>query len=389
MPPTRSEFKNKMALHIAMLLSNAFRPDPRVHKEARSLVQAGYKVTIICWDRQGELAARETIDGIEIRRIGVRSVYKAGSRQMFYLPRFWQQALRELRKLHPDLIHCHDLETTPAGYWYARRHRLPWIFDAHECYPEQTRLHTNTAIYYLLLFLERFMTKRATYILTVGNLLAERFRQLGGRVAVVGNYQTPPSRPKAKITRALLGLQSEAFIVAYIGSFIPSREILPFIFATEHVHDVTVLLLGDGPQRATIEAALPQYPRVRYLGQVPQEEVPDYTALADVIYYGLNTVDQNNHYSCPNALFHALAAGKPLLTTNVGEIAHIVRQEQCGIVVEKPLPDLLAAAITKIRERHRLEQFAENARRTATEKYNWPVAEKTLLNVYQEILKHE
>ncbi len=372
-----------------MLLSNAFRPDPRVHKEARSLVQAGYQVTILCWDRQGELAAHEIMDGIVIHRIDVRSVYKAGSRQMFYLPRFWRRALRELHKLRPDIIHCHDLETTPAGYWYARTKHLPWVFDAHECYPEQTRLHTNSAIYYFLLLLERFMTKRATYIFTVGNLLAERFRQLGGRVAVVGNYQVLQPLPTMAITRAALGLASDVFILAYIGSFIPSREILPLIFATEHLNEVTVLLLGDGPQREAIEAILPQYPRVRYLGQMPQEEVPAYTALADVIYYGLNAADQNNHYSCPNALFHALAAGKPLLTTNVGEIAHIVRQEQCGVVVEKPLPDLLAAAITKLRERRLLEQFAENARRTATEKYNWLVAEKTLLNVYQEIFKPE
>jgi len=372
-----------------MLLSNAFRPDPRVHKEARSLVQAGYKVTIICWDRQSELASHEDIDGIAIHRIGVRSVYKAGSRQMFYLPRFWRQALRELRKLRPDTVHCHDLETTPAGYWYARVQRLPWIFDAHECYPEQTRLHTNTAIYYFLLLLERFMTKRTTYVITVGNLLAERFRQMGGRVAVVGNYQILQPQPEAKITRAALGFSSAAFIVAYIGSFIPSREILPLLFATAHLREVTVLLLGDGPQRAAIEAALPKYPRVRYLGQVPQEEVPDYTNLADVIYYGLNSDDRNNHYSCPNALFHALAAGKPLLTTNVGEIAHIVRAEQCGLVVEQPTPILLAQAIDKMRQLDLLAQFAGNARRAASQKYNWRVAEKTLFALYREILKQE
>lgn len=370
-----------------MLLSNAFRPDPRVHKEARSLVQAGYKVTIICWDRQGELASYEIMDGVAIRRIGVRSVYKAGSRQMFYLPRFWRQAWRELRKLRPDLVHCHDLETTPAGYWYARTQRLPWIFDAHECYPEQTRLHTNSAVYYFLLLLERFMTKRATYIITVGNLLAERFRQMGGRVAVVGNYQVLHPQPIAKINRVMLGLKNDAFIIAYIGSFIPSREILPLIFATELANDVTVLLLGDGPQRAAIEAALPKHPRVRYLGQVAQEDVPDYTALADVIYYGLNSDDQNNHYSCPNALFHALAVGKPLLTTSVGEIAHIVRAEQCGLVVERPKPILLAQAIDKMRQLDLLAQFASNARRAGSEKYNWRVAEKNLLEIYREIFK--
>jgi glycosyltransferase involved in cell wall biosynthesis len=375
-----------MSVHIAMLLSNPFRPDPRVHKEARSLVEAGYKVTVICWDRLGEITANDVIDGISIRRVSVRSAYKAGARQMFYLPRFWQQALKALQALRPDVIHCHDLETTPAGYWYARKHRLPWIFDAHECYPEQTRLHTNAVIYYLLLWLERWMAKRATFILTVGNLLAERFRRMGGRVEIVGNYQVLKEANSPQITRARLGIRTEEFVVAYIGSFMPSREILPLMAASEHLAKVTVLLLGDGPQRAAIEAELPKYPRVRYLGHVPQERVPDYTALADVIYYGLKADDRNNQYSCPNALFNALAAGKPLLTTNVGEIAHIVREEHCGLVIEKPAPALLAEAITQLRARDWLERLTKNARRAANNKYNWNAAATTLLAVYQKII---
>ena len=46
---------------IRMLLSNAFRPDPRVLKEARSLAEAGYEVTVIAWDREGKYPAAELV----------------------------------------------------------------------------------------------------------------------------------------------------------------------------------------------------------------------------------------------------------------------------------------------------------------------------------------
>ena len=372
-----------------MLLSNAFRPDPRVHKEARSLVQAGYRVTIICWDRQGELAAHETIDGIEIRRLAIRSNYGVGGRQVFYLPRFWRQALQELRRLQPDIIHCHDLDTAPAGFWYARAHRLPWILDAHECYPEQVRgLRVNRFIYYMLLFLERQMTRRATQVITVGNLLAQRFRAMGGRVSVVGNYQPLGDfNSTNRISRADLGLRPDAFVVAYIGGFTPGRAILPLIRATQYVPEVIVLLLGDGPQREMIEAELAKHPRARYLGRVPQEQVPNYTALADVVYYGLNhhLTDDNIHYSSPNALFNALAAGKPLLATNLGEIARIVQEEQCGIIVEPLTPERLAEAIKQLRDPAVRASMSINARRAAQEKYNWDVASATLLRLYQQL----
>jgi len=378
-----------MPRHIAMLLSNAFRPDPRVHKEARSLVQAGYRVTIICWDRQSELASHEIIEGIKIRRLAIRSNYGVGGRQIFYLPRFWRQALQELRRLQPDIMHCHDLDTAPAGFWYARAHRLPWILDAHECYPEQVRgLRVNRFIYYMLLFLERQMTRRATHVITVGNLLAQRFRAMGGRVSVVGNYQPLGEfNSTNRLSRADLGLHPDAFVVAYIGGFTPGRAILPLIRATQYAPEVIVLLLGDGPQREMIESELSKYPRARYLGRVPQEQVPNYTALVDVVYYGLNhhITDDNIHYSSPNALFNALAAGKPLLTTNLGEIARIVQEEQCGIIVEPLTPERLAAAIEQLRDPAVRASMSINARRAAREKYNWDVAAATLLRLYQQL----
>ncbi|MDZ7361395.1 MAG: glycosyltransferase family 4 protein [candidate division KSB1 bacterium] len=378
-----------MSIHIAMLLSNPFRPDPRVHKEARSLVEAGYKVTVICWDRQADLTEHETIDGIEIRRLVIPSGYGVGGRQVFHLPRFWRRALRVLRHLQPDIIHCHDLDTAPAGFWYARAHGLPWIFDAHECYPEQVRgLRVNRFIYCLLLFLERQMTRRASYVITIGSLLAQRFRAMGGRVAVVGNYQPLADfNPTTGISRAALGLRPEAFVVAYIGGFTPGRVILPLIRATQYAPEVIVLLLGDGPQRKMIEAEISKYPRARYLGRVPPGQVPNYTALADVIYYGLNhqIPDDNIHYSSPNALFNALAAGKPLLTGNLGEIARIVQEEQCGLIVEPLTPESLADAIKQLRDPAVRAVMSINARRAAQEKYNWQVAAATLLRLYQQL----
>lgn len=205
-------------IHVVMLLSNPFRPDPRVLKEGRSLVRAGYKVTVLCWDRQREFAPQEKFDGLNIQRIAVRSGYSVGSLQVFFLPRFWLCALQLLRVLKPSIVHCHDLDTTIAGYLYARIHHIPWIFDAHECYPEQIGPQVNRAVYRILLLLERQITRRASHVLTVGELLAGRFRSMGGQVSVVGNYQDIDTfLPKNHITRAGLGIHPDEFVIAYIG----------------------------------------------------------------------------------------------------------------------------------------------------------------------------
>ncbi len=370
---------------VSMLLSNAFRPDPRVHKEARSLAQAGYTVTVVCWDRRGEFAPREQLDGFEVRRLAIRSSYRAGSRQLLYLPRFWLNAQQELSALRPHIIHCHDLDTALAGYSYALIHHTPWILDAHECYPEQMRPQVNSIIYRALIVLERLMARRACHIITVGNSLAQRFRHLGGQATIVGNYPALSLTSHPQISRQQVGLREDEFVVAYIGGFTQQRAILPLMAATHIIQQTTVLLVGDGPQRAAIEQALPDHPRVRYVGWVPQETVADYTALADIIYYGLNTNDGNSQYSAPNALFNALAAGKPILTTNAGEIAQIVREEQCGSIIEQPTPMLIAQAIQELSDPSLRERLSAKARQAAQDKYNWAKTEANLLGVYKQM----
>jgi len=373
--------------HIVMLLSNPFRPDPRVAREATALGQHGYRVTLVCWDRQGEFPSDEWVEGIEIKRLTIRSAYSAGSRQLLYLPRFWMRAIQELRILKPDLVHCHDLDTTPPGYWYASHHRKPWIFDAHECYPEQIGPQVHALIYYLLLWLEKWMSRRATHVITVGEMLAQRFRNFGAQVTIVGNYPTPEQfGQQPVISRQDLGIPAETLLVAYIGGFTLAREIIPLIKATRYVDDITVLLAGDGPQRASIEAELPHYPHVRYLGWLPHEQIPAYTALADVIYYGLKIRDGNSQYSTPNALFNAMAAGKPIITTEVGEIADIVETEQCGVIVSQAEPVLLAEAMHKLKDPGLRARLSENARRAAHSKYNWRRAQANLLALYHDIL---
>ena len=66
-----------MKKKVLMLLSNGFEPDIRVYKEAKSLVENNYDVTIFCLDRNENLSEEENLEGIQIKR------YNA-------LKRFWK-----------------------------------------------------------------------------------------------------------------------------------------------------------------------------------------------------------------------------------------------------------------------------------------------------------
>jgi glycosyltransferase involved in cell wall biosynthesis len=106
---------------------------------------------------------------------------------------------------------------------------------------------------------------------------------------------------------------------------------------------------------------------------------------SDVVYYGLRAEFPNNRYSSPNALYAALAAGRPILTTDVGEICKVVEAEECGIVLPEPTTEAIAESLGRLRKPEVWGAMARNAQRAAENKYNWSVAESTLLATFSEM----
>ena len=53
---------------IAMVVTNACAPDPRVERHARWLVEDGHQVEILAWDRMADRPANEVLNGYSIKR---------------------------------------------------------------------------------------------------------------------------------------------------------------------------------------------------------------------------------------------------------------------------------------------------------------------------------
>lgn len=377
---------------IVMLLSNAFRPDPRVAREAKTLADAGHQVTILCWDRQVEFPALETIDGYTVKRVQTVSTrYGAGMRQILHTPRFWRAAVAQTPALRPDIIHCHDLDTLPAGWWLKRRTGARLVYDAHEDYPALMSLYLPKTWVRLLSWLEQRLLRRVDFTITASTVFAEKLRARGiSPVATVGNYQ--PLAPFSHISaediaaaRARLGLQSNDFVVAYIGGFSRNRQLLPLIEAAKLTPDAHILLWGEGHQRAAVEAAIEGISNVRYLGWLPTSEVPLYTAVADAIYYCLVPDYPGAIYNAPNTLSNAMAAGRPIIANEVGDLGQIVRETGCGLLLSEITPDAISAAIQKLSDPVYRERLGASGRIAAQEKYNWASASQLLQDIYAKL----
>lgn len=375
-----------------MLLPNGFDPDPRVHNEAKTLVTAGYKVTIFCWDRDAKYPASEIIDGIRIKRFQIKSTYGRGSSQLAYLLRFWRAAAAHAPAESADIIHAHDFNVLPLGWWLSRKLKLPLIFDAHESYHEMLADNVHPIIKRAIALTELFFVKRVDLLITVGNILEAEYKKRGARnTVVVGNWKRLEdfqfSGDELVSVKTSLGLPSDKLIISYIGYLVRSRGLLQLIEAVRECDRVFLLIGGKGQLESKIRTEVDGVDNINFLGFTKPEKIPILTALSDVVYYGLEDGSGNNRYSAPNKLFEALAAGRAILTGNLGEIGKIVQTNECGIVLDTIDKHQILLAFDRFTDQKTLAFYNDNAKNAGHDLYNWAEAEKILIKCYTTLLQ--
>ncbi|MCP9487198.1 MAG: glycosyltransferase family 4 protein [Gaiellaceae bacterium MAG52_C11] len=163
------------------------------------------------------------------------------------------------------------------------------------------------------------------------------------RVVVVENA-TPelPDLPTREEARADFDIDGP--LLAFAGRLGPAKALEVTLAALAELADVTLLLAGDGPGRASLErqaAELGLGERVRFLGALGRDEVLRLFRAADAAV--LSSAWEN----FPHTLVEALAVGTPVVATVVGGVPEIVRDGENGLLVLPGDPAALAAALRR------------------------------------------
>ncbi len=395
--------------HTAFLLSRPYGPDVRAEKQAHTLAAAGWRVSIVAWDREcryrphahaaaPELLASalaewpETVASpgqVTVTHIPIRAGYLTGRRLLRTLPRFWWRVWQELRRLKPGVIHANDLDTLPVAVLYGRAVGVPVLFDVRDYYPGMVRASVGVALSAALEGLERALLPLADGTLAVSEAAARRYRDLGARAWVVENAQPLPDRAaldaQGRAFRRRLGVPDGALLVVYVGYLNPERVLKPLLEAVLELDNVWLAVGGTGPQLPAVQAAATACARIRVLGWVPLHDVFTVVAAGDVAYYGFDARNPNSAYFMPNLAYFALAAGRPILTTPVGAIAELVRRESCGVVLDAPERDAVRVALRQLCDTAYRDTLSKYAR-TIGQRYHWLDAAEQLLAAYRALV---
>jgi putative colanic acid biosynthesis glycosyltransferase WcaI len=379
-------------MHI-LLLNEYYPPDTsataKMAVQVAETLAKSHRVTVVAgrpsYDPDEfypyELLRRDTRNGVVVERVGSTAYprHQMKRRVSNYLS-YLALAVPRALAIRPDVVLA---MTDPpvagiAGAFIARLAGRPFVYNIRDLYPDMAiggdivrpngwadrweKMHRNAL-------------KRAARVIVLGDDMRNRILAKGvspERVVVVRDGTTFPASMPAKSDPVVQEIRSGFPFVALHagnlgfygawGTLLTAAEIL-------RNENAALVFVGDGANRASLEASTAGSPNVRFLPFRPFEQVPHVMMAGDVhivtIKRGLEGV------VVPSKLYSILAAGRPVLAVapDSSDAARIVTQSGCGLAADPDDPAAVARAICELRsDPARLCEMGRRARETA-EKY--------------------
>ncbi len=379
-----------------LLENNPYPQDVRVRHEARSLIAAGYRVTVVC-PRGGGQARRETVDGVEVRRFRLREA--GGGIAAFMVEFFVASLVLQLAALRAlargaAIVHLHNPpDTLFAAGWAARLLRRRVVFDHHDLAPELVAVHAGPrAAIALARWCERRTYRVASLVVATNDSVAENALARGSKarqeVVVVRNG--PPAASLSAGAAIRTGPLSDPRLV-YVGALAPqddARDLATVVAALRDRHGIPfprLTVVGDGPAAADLIAdaeRLGVADLIEITGWVAAERVPEILRTADICIDPARPTPLNDS-STMIKIAEYLAAGRPVVAHELTETKRTAAEAAC--LVPGADPAELAARVAELAADEQLRaEMAARARRRAPELV-WEVAERQLLRAYEAL----
>ena len=226
--------------------------------------------------------------------------------------------------------------------------------------------------------------------------LEKNYGILGKKIFVLPNcvdiHKYRPYPEKRETIRQQYNIGDSPLII-FVGSFYEWHDLGTLVEAFSNLHnknsEARLLLVGDGANKTKIEDLVFRMgldTAVIFTGSVPFDEVPFLLSAADVTVAPYKKMDVE-FWGSPMKLFEYMASGTPVITSSIGQLAEIIRNEENGLLVEPGDVCALSLAMEKLINNPTLRSsLSQNARLDVERSFSWEQYIDRLENLFNEIL---
>lgn len=406
---------------VCFLLNNEFVWDNRVEREARTLIDAGYEVTLLCCrNDEKKLPLKETRNGIHIHRIFPQKLSSYRPFRTLHV-----KVLINIIKTYSKFqyIHAHDANTLLLSWLLARFWGAKLIYDSHELWQsiyhyERKKLHTDYASQKKSISLRKFnrrlhwldqtekledwLLSKCDALVSVNESITQILYKRAGKDAMQFatirnmhsyypmNHQDKPSR-----FHKYFSLSPETKVVLYQGGLAEIRGVGKLMDAMPLINQDNVVLVLMGPFMdkqfsvdllAKISNTKALVGKVFYKETVLGHELLEWTASADLGMAPILNARESYYLCLPNKLFEYIQAGLPCGTSNFPEMQSLVNSYQIGFTFDPENPQEIASCInTFFDDTEQKEWYRQNVLK-AKEELHWEKEQRQLVDLYRALI---
>jgi len=250
--------------------------------------------------------------------------------------RFWFNvwAYRQIQKRHRansyDIIHLHgDFIEAYFGGKLSKKLGIPAVITIHAGLNKRL-LKPKNAEYF----------KNIGKIICVSDEIAEDLKSIGISenkfVIISSGVYISDFRGVDKNKIATLRYQYSKPIIISVGVLRINKGFEYLIEAFKHIKkafdSVTLLIIGDGPEKGVLQKKARDLSSVYFLGRQEHDKVIEYLCASDIfVLASISTV--NDREGIPTSIMEAMAAGLPVVATKVGGNPQLVEDSKNGFLV--------------------------------------------------------
>ncbi|MBK7311672.1 MAG: glycosyltransferase [Sphingobacteriaceae bacterium] len=349
-------------------------------------------------EEEGESSSLHITDSLGLKPVIIKDLNREISLIKDY--KSYKEIKRLIKEFKPDIVHTHASKAGAIGRLAAISCKVPVIvhtFHGHVFHNYFGKL--KTAFY---LTIERYLAKRSSAIVTNSNLLKKELSEsfqitTADKIHVVplgfdlARFQTNQEQ-KRKDFRSKYKIKDDELVISIIGRLAPIKNHELFFDAIENItkrssKKIKAIIVGDGETRQYLESCLKNKNLV-YCSSADKNCVFNFIGWqkdVDQILAGTDIVAlSSKNEGTPVSLIEAQAAGKFIVTTNVGGVKDILHND-CGFVSETD-EEFKTLLLKAIEEHDALNQKAKAGIAFANERFSYKRLVNDMDILYKKLL---
>lgn len=349
-------------------------------RTAERLDRARFDVSFLCLQPDGPLRARLDNAGIPVTAIPIRGLGTASA----FRRGFQIRSLVRQRRVH--VVHAHDPYANVLAVPWVRLAGCGAVIASHRWWKDVHRPSVRAANRVAYRFAHRVLANSPS----VGEWVVQQEGVPRERLVVIPNFVDDaafqlPDESRLATLRQQLGVKQGDLTVGVVANLYPVKNQAMLIRATARLAAawpaLRVVLVGEGEERESLTALarmLGVSDRVLMPGRIAHEP-----ALARMFDAAVLTSREEGF---PNWVVEAMAAGRPVVATNVGGVPDAVVEGETGVLVPSGDDQRLADALDRLLRDPQLRDRLGNAGTTrARSLYHVSGVIRSLENLYHQL----